>query len=183
MVKKAETPRVHHDAVTVQPLITLLPQTESEPEQEMSVGEHDDQIIEVSCYDTLQTPAILIELSKGKEATILIKKPNKGVNMSSSSISTFWIESILSDNMSDKVFKLTYEGKFYKNGANGWTTDGMADTSGDWPYYGWTITANEEHYGLGAFMLEGALLTCPRETLRYNEYEDKAYRIVVKVVD
>ena len=60
----------------------------------------------------------MIELSKGKEATILIKKPNKGVNMSSSeSISTFWIESILQDNMADKVFKLTYEGKFYKNGA------------------------------------------------------------------
>ena len=81
------------------------------------------------------------------------------------------------------MYKLTYEGKFYKDGADGWTSDASAKSSGDWPYYGWTITANEENRGLGAFMLEGALLTCPSETLRYNEYDDKSYRVVVKVVD
>lgn len=63
-----------------------------------------------------------------------------------------------------------------------WLSDKYAENTGDWPYYGWTITANDEHIGLGAFLIEGALLSCPSETLRYNEYEDKAYRIVVKVV-
>ena len=78
---------------------------------------------------------------------------------------------------------MTYEGKFYKSLTEGWTRDGCSKCAGDWPYYGWTITANEEFEGLGAFMLEGALLTCPSESLRYNEYEDKAYRVVVKVID
>lgn len=100
--------------------------------------------------------------------------------MSSESVSTFWIETLLKENNADKVFKLTFEGKFYKDKAGQWTNH---KESGDWPYYGWTITANEEHRGIGAFMLEAALLTCPSETLRYNEYEDKAFRMVVKVIE
>ena len=113
----------------------------------------------------------------------MIRKPNKGVNTSSESVSTFWVETVLNDNGADKVFKLTYEGKFYKSDTEGWTNDAQAEHAGNWPYYGWTITANEEFRGLGAFMLEGVLLSCPSETLRYNRFEDRAYRVVVKVVD
>ena len=103
--------------------------------------------------------------------------------MSSESVSTFWIETVLNENKASDVFKLVFEGKFYKSATEGWTTDGCSKCAGDWPYYGWTITANEEFEGLGAFLLEGALLTCPSESLRFNEYDDKAYRVVVKVID
>lgn len=53
----------------------------------------------------------------------MIRKPNKGVNTSSDSVSTFWVETILKDGGADKVFKLTYEGKFYKSDTEGWTND------------------------------------------------------------
>ena len=46
-------------------------------------GAHDNQLIDISCYDTFQTNAVMIELSRGQEATILIRKPNIGVNMGS----------------------------------------------------------------------------------------------------
>ena len=162
----------------------MLAQIDSESDKSCnSGGQHDNKVIEISCYDTWNTPAILVELSRGSEATILVRKPNKGVNTSSESISTFWVETTLADNSANDVYRLTYEGKFYKSLTEGWTRDGCSKCAGDWPYYGWTITANEEFEGLGAFMLEGALLTCPSESLRYNEYEDKAYRVVVKVVD
>ena len=73
-------------------------------------------MIDISCYDTWNSPAILIELSRGQEATILVRKPNKGVNMSSSeSVSTFWIETVLAENNAKDVYRLTYEGKFYKS--------------------------------------------------------------------
>ena len=116
----------------------------------------------------------------------MIRKPNKGVNMhTQESISTFWIESVLKENNADQVFNLTYEGKFYKGCSEGeWVNDKKKNKSsgGSWPYYGWTVTANEQYKGLGAFLIEGTLLSCPSETLRYNEYDDKAYRFVVKVV-
>ena len=93
------------------------------------------------------------------------------------------METVLKEHDSDKVFKLTPGGKFYRGRKKGaWVSDKYAKNTGDWPYYAWTITANDEHIGLGAFLIEGALLSCPSETLRYNEYEDKAYRFVVKVV-
>ena len=163
--------------------VEFPPIVEYQPSEQGEGGRHDDEIVEISCYDTWQTPANLIELSRGKEATIMIRKPNKGVNTSSESVSTFWVETVLNDNGADKVFKLTYEGKFYKSDTEGWTNDAQAEHAGNWPYYGWTITANEEFRGLGAFMLEGVLLSCPSETLRYNRFEDRAYRVVVKVVD
>ena len=163
--------------------VQFPPIVEYQPSEQGEGGRHDDEIVEISCYDTWQTPANLIELSRGKEATIMIRKPNKGVNTSSDSVSTFWVETVLKDGDADKVFKLTYEGKFYKSDTEGWTNDSQAEHAGNWPYYGWTITANEEFRGLGAFMLEGVLLSCPSETLSYNKYEDRAYRVVVKVVD
>ena len=97
---------------------------------------------------------------------------------SSESASTFWIETLLKhNNENSNVFRLIFDGKFYKNSKTGeWTN---LKESSDWPYYGWTITANEEHRGIGAFLLEAALLTCPSETLRYNEYEDKVFRMIV----
>ena len=113
----------------------------------------------------------------------MISKPNKGVNMSDESVHSFWMETLLRGNEAENVYKLTYDGKFFKTDNGGWTTDGNAEGSGDWPFYGWTVTANDELAGLGAFLLEGALLTCPSEKLRYNEYEDKAYRFVVKVIE
>lgn len=115
--------------------------------------------------------------------------------MSSQTISTFWIETVLGspdeatsdgprcadDASADKVFKLSFEGKFYKDELTGtWSSE--KKHAGAWPYYGWTVTANEEFAGLGAFMLEAALLSCPSEQLRYNEYDDKAFRFVVKVI-
>lgn len=146
-------------------------------------GIHDNVVVDVSNYDTWQTPAILVELSRGQEATIMIAKPNKGVNMSKNSVHSFWIETLLRGNDAENVYKLEFDGKFYRTDAGGWTTDGHQKDAGDWPFYGWTITANEELLGLGAFLLEGALLTCPTETLRYNEYEDNAYRFVIKVIE
>ena len=103
--------------------VEFPPIVEYQPAEQGAGGRHDDEIVEISCYDTWQTPANLVELSRGKEATIMIRKPNKGVNMSSDSVSTFWVETILNEDGADKVFKLTYEGKFYKSDTEGWTND------------------------------------------------------------
>ena len=148
-------------------------------------GRHNNLVIDATCFDLDQTPAVMIELSKGQEATIMLRKPNKGVNASSgnSSVSSFWIETVLEENNADKLYKLEYNGKFYRKGEDEWTSNREECGAGHWPYFGWTITANEEHIGLGAFLLEGALLTCPSETLRFNEYEDRAYKFVVKVIE
>lgn len=128
----------------------------------------------------------MIELSKGSDAMIMLRKPNKGVNLTSQAVSTLWIETILHEASADKVYKLDYDGLFYKKdgpaGEELWTTDRHEDQAGDWAYYGWTITANDEHIGLGAFMLEATLMACPSEKVRYNEYDDRAYRFVVKVI-
>ena len=94
----------------------MLAQIDSESDKSCnSGGQHDNKVIEISCYDTWNTPAILVELSRGSEATILVRKPNKGVNTSSESISTFWVETALTDNSANDVYRLTYEGKFYKS--------------------------------------------------------------------
>ena len=142
-------------------------------------------MINVSPFDMIETPAVLIELSRGNQATILVKKPNKGVNVSNDQISTLWIETLLKTTGGNQGFKLVFVGKFYKKGdfeGDDWTNDPEEVAAGDWPYYGWTITANEEQIGLGAFMLESTLLSCPSEKLRYNEFDDKTYRFVVIVV-
>jgi len=105
--------------------------------------------------------------------------------MSGELVSTLWIETLLKATEDHQGFKLVFGGKFFKKGDRGsddWTQDPEEAKASDWPYYSWTITANDEHIGLGAFMLESALLTCPSEKLRYNEFDDKAYRFVVKVV-
>ena len=116
----------------------------------------------------------------------MLRKPNKGVNLSSEAVNTFWVETILREGAADKAFKLDYSGKYYKmDGPDGnelWTRDRNEDGAGDWAYFGWTVTANEEHIGLGAFLLESTLLSCPSERLRYNEFDDLAYRFVVRVV-
>ena len=104
-------------------------------------------MINVSSFDIIETPAILIELSRGEQATILVKKPNKGVNMSGEYISTFWIETLLKTTGGNPGYKLVFDGKFYKKGdfdSDDWTKDSQEVAAGDWPYYGWTITANKK---------------------------------------